>query len=107
MTTQTTETRNAVAVEILKQLGGSRFIAMTGSKNFVSGSSTLTMKLAKNKSDAGYLKIHLTSFDLYDMSFFKVNTRDYLPFVVTEVSNVYAEDLQSIFTDITGLYTRL
>jgi hypothetical protein len=106
MTTQTTETRNAVATEILNQLGGSRFTAMTGSKNFGAGENSLSMRLARNKSNAQYLTITLNSLDLYDMKFVCVN-RNYEFTVRAERNNVYAEDLQATFTDITGLYTRL
>lgn len=106
MTTQTTETRNAVAAEILNQLGGSRFAAMTGSKNFGAADNSLSMRLSRNKSNAQYLTITLNSMDLYDMKFTAFN-RDLEMVVKAERNNVYAEDLQSIFTDITGLYTRL
>lgn len=41
-----------VADIILNQLGGNKFVVMTGSKNFVSDGNTLRMNLAKNCSKA-------------------------------------------------------
>ena len=48
--------KNQVAKEILNQLGGNKFIAMTGSKQFVAGENYLAMKLTRNGSGANYLK---------------------------------------------------
>ena len=42
----------SVAATILQQLGGHKFVVMTGSSHFVSDKNTLRMKLAKNKSKA-------------------------------------------------------
>jgi len=39
----------SIAETILGQLGGTKFVAMTGSKNFVGGKDFLSMKLAGNK----------------------------------------------------------
>lgn len=39
-----------VAKTILEQLGGSRFLALTGSRNLVGDDTSLTMRLARNKS---------------------------------------------------------
>ena len=50
---------NIVAMEILKQLGGNKFLAMTGAKNLAYDDNSLNMKLPKNMSQANYLKITL------------------------------------------------
>ena len=47
----------SVADTILQQLGGHKFVVMTGSSHFVSDKNTLRMKLAKNKSKANKLDI--------------------------------------------------
>lgn len=106
MTNQTTETSHAVATEILNQLGGNRFATMTGSKHFGAGENSLSMKLSRNKANAQYLTITLNGLDLYDMQFVTIK-RSFEVIVKEERSNVYAEDLQAIFTNITGLYTKL
>ena len=49
----------SVADTILQQLGGHKFVVMTGSSHFVSDKNTLRMKLAKNKSKANKLDITL------------------------------------------------
>lgn len=94
-----------VAQTILNQLGGRRFVMMTGSKNFISDGNTLSMKLTRNASKANYLRITLTGSDDYNMEFISargssINTK-------AEFNGVYADQLQSIFTSATGLYTRL
>ena len=100
-----------IAQEILRQLGGKKFIAMTGSKNFTSskndkGEAVLTMHLTKNKSKAKYLSITLNSLDLYDLEFSTTN-KDYEYIVVETHNDVYNDMLQEIFTSVTGLDTHL
>lgn len=106
-----------VADIILQQLGSGRFIAMTGSKNFVSDGNTLRMSLAKNSSKANRLWITLDGDDTYTMRFFKytaprfnTKTCTFTEEKVTEIkkiSGVYCDMLQDIFTSTTGLYTRI
>jgi len=104
--------------EILNQLGGNKFLVMTGSKNLLYSSENpnyLSMHLTKNKIGAKYLKIELNSLDLYTMTFstskkildpligIKIDTH-----VILEiVENVYCDMLQETFTEITGLNTYL
>jgi hypothetical protein len=108
------------AQTILEQLGGNRFIAMTGSKNFTSGKDSLSMKLTKNKIGAQYLTITLLPSNTYEMKFSKVKKilnkdlsdgefkiYDEEVIELKNLSGVYCDQLQSIFTDVTGLYTRL
>jgi hypothetical protein len=101
-----TENKNQVAKEILSQLGGNKFIAMTGAKNLGAGENYLTFKISsRNKSKASHIKIKLNSMDTYDIFFMKVvkyNVKD-LDFV----GGVYGDQLQAIFTDRTGLNTSL
>jgi len=52
-----------VSQTMLSQLGGNRFIAMTGSKNFVGSDDALSFKLVPNQSKAKYMRIVLTSMD--------------------------------------------
>jgi hypothetical protein len=97
-----------VPQEILRQLGGSKFIAMTGSKNFVYDSKTpyyLSMHLSRNKARAQYLKIELNGLDLYNVTFSKLVNNEIV--TVKSFENVYDDMLQSIFTEVTGLNTHL
>ena len=95
-----------VATEILRQLGGRKFLAMTGCKNLLGGDNHLQMHLAKNKSKAKYLTITLDVFDTYTMTF-NYLSKGYKLIEVAEYTGVYFDQLQAIFTKVTGLYTSL
>ncbi len=103
---------------ILMQLGGSKFLAMTGANHLMSDGATLSMTLPKNKSKANRLKITLDiGTDTYSMRFFRYTaprmnskTMMFSSEKITEISkydDVYCNQLQSIFTDVTGMYTHL
>src|SRR5688572_12288544 len=64
-----TNKMSTVATEILQQLGGNKFIAMTGSKNLVADGNALQMHLTRNKIGAKFLRIEVTSMDLYTVTF--------------------------------------
>lgn len=111
--------------DIVSQIGGNKFIAMTGSKIKYFGYDELgyvyiMIELVKNQSGAKYLKIQLNGLDLYNMEFSKIKKTQLPEYkalgikiydeqqIITElIEDIYAEDLQSVFTDRTGLYTRL
>ena len=101
-----TKTDLTVAKTILDQLGGNRFIAMVGARNIAGDDTSINMRIMKNKSKGNYLRIKLNSLDLYNMQFISIG-KDYNLIVRVEKNNVYAEDLQDIFTSVTGLNTRL
>jgi hypothetical protein len=101
-----TQTNMEVAQTILAQLGGNKFIAMTGSKNFGAGENYLSMKLTRNKIQAQYLTISLNSMDTYDMTFFSVD-KQFNRKTKASIEGVYCDMLQDIFTQYTGLYTHL
>ena len=106
-----------VADIILEQLGGYRFMRMTGSHGFISDGNTLRMVLRKNASKANRLWITLDPDDTYTMRFFKYTptkwnnkTFSYSPEKIKEIKEikgVYCDQLQDIFTEATGLYTRI
>ena len=102
---------------ILSQLGGSKFTVMTGSKNFIALENGLRMKLARNISGANMLEITIDGSDTYSLRFYKhtpgrlnKKTLAYTAERIKEVKScddIYAEQLQSIFTSVTGLDTHL
>jgi hypothetical protein len=106
-----------VATTILDQLGGRKFIDMTGSKNFLADRDRLLMTLAKNRSKANRLEIRLNGLDLYDMRFFQYisfkfnvsnrSTREEKIEDIKTYKNVYCHQLQELFTSVTGMYTSL
>jgi hypothetical protein len=85
---------------IFRQLGGNKFRVMTGATFMTSGENTLCVKF-KGSRNANYMTITLNSNDLYDMKIQKGIK------VVSEFNDVYNDMLQSIFTNVTGLYTSL
>lgn len=96
-----------VANTILEQLGGNKFRAMTGAKNFVTYGTSLVFRLpgksAKNKSN--YVTVTLTADDLYTVEFCywrAMNLR-----TISQHKGVYADKLQELFTSETGLATSL
>ena len=58
-----------VANMILEQLGGQKFLAMTGANHLVADGNTLRMTLPKNASKANRLYITLDATDTYTMHF--------------------------------------
>ena len=89
----------------LKQLGGNKFIAMTGDKQFSFGKQGLGFRIGKNSKSINYVRVDLKSNDLYDMEFIRIRGTKIK--VVKKVTGVYNDQLQKIFTKHTGLYTRL
>ncbi len=106
-----------VAYEILNQLGGNKFLAMTGAKHLIGTDNTLQMTLPKNMSKANRLKIILNGNDLYDVIFTKYTPFKYFPktgkirdetiITIKDFKNVYNNQLQELFTSVTGFNTHL
>ncbi len=110
---------------IIEQIGGNKFLVMTGSKFQYYGYDELgyiylMIKLTRNPSKAQYLKIQLNGSDLYDLTFNRIKKTQNPEYkamgikiydeeivVVKEYKDVYAENLQDVFTWVTGLLTRL
>jgi|SRR5579859_6927659 len=95
---------------LLQQLGGNRFIAMTGAKDFVAYKSSLAFKLgggAKNRINR--VVIGLADNDTYIMTFerFSIRNMTRTSVVIDRRENVYADQLQAVFTDVTGFATKL
>ncbi len=95
-----------VAATILQQLGGNKFLVMTGANNLTSDESALCMQLRRNKAKAKFLRIELNANDTYNMIFRKT-CKNYTFPIVAEYKDVYADQLQKLFTEVTGYYTSL
>jgi hypothetical protein len=100
-----TENKNQIAKTILNQLGGNKFVVMTGAKNLGAGENYLSFKVMRNASKATHIKITLNAMDTYDIEF--IRCRKFEAKTLKTVEGIYAEDLQSIFTRETGLNTSL
>ena len=112
-------TNREIATTILNQLGDNRFIAMTGAKEFLAIENGLRFRIGRNASKANRIEVTLTPMDTYDFTFIK-----YRPYswkvdhktmtvketpekreVVKQFKDIYCDQLQELFTDVTGLYT--
>lgn len=100
-----------IATTILSQLGGRRFSAMTGAKDFIALEDGVRFKIGRNGTSANTVTITLNGKDLYDLVFERVSlsrkTRDVTRKIVADASDIFAEDLTSVFTSKTGLLTSL
>jgi hypothetical protein len=88
---------------ILQQLGGKKFIAMTGAACYADG-QTLVVKFKMCKI-ANIMYVTLNSMDTYDVKICKFKGLEVKP--VKEVNGAYADMLRPIFEKTTGLYTSL
>ena len=108
---KTLKTKDMIAKTILQQIGGKRFTAMTGSRDFIDMGNGLRMSLARNKTSANRLDIiYDAGLDLYNMRFyrrtfskktFESRTKD-----IETHEGIYCDMLEEMFTMVTGLYTR-
>ena len=94
---------------MLDQLGGKRFIAMTGASRFVGGQTTLMFKLPGNpgfvKDGINCVRITLTPADLYDVEFVRMRGIDFK--VKHKAEGIGCEQLREVFERHTGLRTSL
>ena len=96
-----------IANTIFQQLGGNKFKAMTGCKNFTSTDNGLSFHLViRAKNSARYVKIILAPNDTYTMIFIAGMTAKTLR-EVDRVTDLFFDQLQEIFTDRTGIYCHL
>lgn len=90
---------------ILSQIGGNRFVAMTGAKNLASSPDALHFKLPSNFARNGInsVRVTLASDDTYTIDYFKIRG--------TTIKNmaksvgIFSDMLQKDFTNTTGLNT--
>jgi hypothetical protein len=105
----TTEERKQIADTILEQLGGRRFIAMTGAKNFVFDDNGSLSFQFDNKKKA--FRVILDPSDTYTVEYFKINARSktFEGYSVKQATStgIYFDMLQFEFTRLTGFDTHL
>lgn len=98
-----------IAKVILSQLGGNKFITMTGARNLFSLTEQLgglSFKLPKFSGvKVNYVKIVLNSSDLYDVEFGRIYGNKYT--VISKHSDIYCDMLVELFEKETGLLAKL
>ena len=95
-----------VAKTILSQLGGGRFIAMTGCTNFTGNAESLSFKLTRNRSRGTHMRITLEPSDTYKVELLQCGIHSGIK-VLETAEDVYCDMLRDVFTRMTGLYTSL
>ncbi len=104
-----TQIQTGTAYTILEQLGGRRFVFMTGAKALTLAPESLRFRLPGGggfcKGGINAVTITLTHRDDYDLAFSRVTKRGAT--VVATREGIYADQLQDVFTSVTGLVTSL
>jgi len=99
----------AIAQEILRQLGGRGFVAMTGAKHLAFGHRCLSFQLPGKpgyvKNKARGVRITLTPLDYYTVEFLGWRGHD-IPHVISTHEQIGCEELAPLFERETGLYTQ-
>jgi hypothetical protein len=94
---------------ILEQLGGRRFLAMTGATNLIGSADRLSFTLPGTpgfvRSGINVCRVTLTPMDTYTVEYLRV--RGGKVRTVETCTDIYAENLQDCFSRETGLATRL
>ena len=98
-----------VAQTILQQLGGNKFLAMTGAKNLTYGTNKeglpqYSFKFPMSKV-ANYCRITLEATDTYTMEFMKIRGTNHTSLL--PITGVYCDQLATCFEGMTGLRTSL
>ena len=101
----------SIASIILSQMGGNRFVAMVGAYNILSVDNGL-MLMFRGCKKANKLLISLRGNDTYTLTFYKVPSINAMlkgkdPVIVYSIDDVMCDNIQEIFTKVTGLYTTL
>lgn len=98
-----------IAQTILAQLGGTRFLAMTGARDLLNGGDALQFGLPANfaKDGINKVRVRLDASDTYTVTAYKFSRRTLQCPVIAEQGGVYADNLRAVFTDLTGLDTHL
>lgn len=95
-----------VAHNILAQLGGNRFLAMTGASNLTGRADGLSFKIGRNASKITHVRVTLTAMDDYQVEFLAVRgTRSIKPVAFAE--GIQADGLARVFVEKTGMQVSL
>jgi hypothetical protein len=97
-----------VANTILAQLGGNRFIAMTGAKNLMGDKDSLQFKIGAGAKDRiTHVRVLLSADDTYAVTFYRISGRGLDVRTIREDGMVYADSLRATFEAATGFRTSL
>lgn len=94
-----------IAKTILEQLGGHKFVVMTGARNLGDGGNYLGFRIGRNQTRANYVKITLEPMDWYTVEFIAIRKFTTIP--LRKFEQVHCDQLAKVFEEFTGLRTRL
>lgn len=95
------------AKTILEQLGGNRFLAMTGARDLTGSNDSLTFKIGKGaKRGINAVRVTLDPTDTYTVEFIKIG-RGWNVSTLETVGMVYGDSLRAVFTEHTGFLVSL
>lgn len=96
-------TDRTVATTILEQLGGRRFLVMTGAKHLLAHPHALSFQLPSNfaKNGINRVRIELNAMDLYDVTFSRCRGIEVQ--FEEKVHGIDCEQLRGVLTETTGL----
>lgn len=97
---------NQIAKTILEQLGGNKFVVITGAHTFVACQNWLRFRLRRNAKRVTWVQITLMPSDTYTVKFVRWQ-RKTGAIILSEHEGVYADGLIDLFEKNTGLYARL
>ena len=94
------------AQEIIRQLGGGQFAAMTGARNFVALESGVQFSIGTGAKDGiNKCRVILEPSDVYTVAFYSVHGARFD--CVSIHTDIYCDVLQDLFERCTGFYTTL
>lgn len=106
-----------IANTILSQLGGNKFLVMTGARDLINIGNGLQFTIGRNSSQANRIIIRLNGNDLYNMSFIKITKggldkktwtwKEGQHKTIKEFNDIFFDQLQELFTQVTGMNTHL
>lgn len=95
---------NQIAQTIYEQIGGNKCMAMVGGHTLAYDTKAFMFRFKMCKQ-CNHCTITLNDKDLYDVKFIKIwgtKIKQY-----TNFADVYFDQLEDVFTQVTGLNTRL
>ena len=95
--------KNQIAGTILRQLGGHRFIAMTGARMLVDRNNGLSFHYPNSK----ICVITLEPSDTYRIEFYRFNRKNFKTILLKTYDQIYCDNLVEIFENYTGLLVSL
>ncbi|HZN48402.1 MAG TPA: hypothetical protein VFB71_12315 [Ramlibacter sp.] len=104
-TTPTPPNPPYVATEILRQLGGRQFLAMTGARDLLANDNSLQLRIGRNSMGVTHVLIELDPSDTYTVTTTHHRGADEEP--VAQRDGIYNDQLRATFEAMTGLRTSL